>query len=131
MSRRPLRSTRTVSLLPYSPRFRSFLIGVGLKDLHYLVGDAIGALRPGVDHLVVLLTLSDQAVLILLLVLADQIAGVVDVLFLRQRHDYVVLAERDTGLEGAGKAERHNAIAEDDGLILAAMSIHHVDDDGD
>ena len=37
--------------------------------LHHLLGDAIRAARPGVDHLVVLLARGDQAVLVLLLVL--------------------------------------------------------------
>ena len=49
------------------------------RDLgHHLVGDAVGGLGPGVDHLVVLLALGDQAVGVLLLVLLDQLAGVVD-----------------------------------------------------
>ena len=34
---------------------------------HHLVGDLVGALRPGVDHLVVFLALGDQAFVELLL----------------------------------------------------------------
>ena len=51
--------------------------------LHHLLGDAVGAVRPGVDHLVVLLALGDQAVLVLLLVLLDLRLGLVDQLRLR------------------------------------------------
>ena len=52
--------------------------------LHHLVGDAVRAVRPGIDDLVVLLALGDQAVLILLLVLLDLGARVVDQLRLRR-----------------------------------------------
>ena len=41
--------------------------------LHHLLGDQLGALRPGVDHLVVLLAAGDQAVVVLLLVLAHEV----------------------------------------------------------
>ena len=46
--------------------------------LHHRFGDLLGALRPGVDDLVVLLALGDQAVVVLLLELLDQLAGVLD-----------------------------------------------------
>ena len=46
--------------------------------LHHRVGDLVGALRPGVDHLVVLLALGDQAVVVLLLELLGELAGLVD-----------------------------------------------------
>ena len=43
-----------------------------LDALHHFVGDLVRALGPGVDDLVVLLALGDQAVIVLLLVLLGQ-----------------------------------------------------------
>ncbi len=85
------------------------------------------ALRPGVDHLVVLLALRDQAVLVLLLVFLRERARLLDHLPLGVRHDHVVLAERDAGLERMMEAERHDAVAEDHRLLLAAVAIDRVD----
>ena len=99
--------------------------------LHHLVGDLLGGLRPGVDHLVVLLALGDQAVVELLLVLLHQVARVGHHLPLRARHDHVVLAERDAGLEGVVEAERHDAVAEDHRLLLPAVAVDGVDHPGD
>jgi hypothetical protein len=45
---------------------------------HHLVGDLVGALGPGVDDLVVLLALGDQAVVVLLLVLLRPACGCLD-----------------------------------------------------
>ena len=44
------------------------LVALDRRDFpHHLFGDLLGALRPGIDHLVVLLALGDQAVIELLL----------------------------------------------------------------
>ena len=43
------------------------------------------------------------------------------------RHHHVVLAERDAGLERVIEAERHDAVAEDDRLLLPAMAVDGVD----
>jgi hypothetical protein len=48
----------------------------GGNALHHLIGDLVGALGPGIDHLVVLLALRDQTVIVLLLELLDQILRV-------------------------------------------------------
>ena len=61
--------------------------------LHHLVGHPVGALRPGIDDLVVLLALGDEAVDILLLVLLGELARLVDELLLGIGNDHVVLAE--------------------------------------
>ena len=53
--------------------------------LHHLVGDLVGGLRPGVDDLVVLLALRDQAVVVLLLEFLGEVLGLVDDLPLRGR----------------------------------------------
>ena len=98
---------------------------------HHLLGELVGALRPGVDDLVVLLALGDQAVLVLLLVILGERAGGVDDLPLVLRHDHVVLAEGDARLEGVREAERHDAIAEDHRLLLTAAAIDGVDHPGD
>src|SRR3546814_18534675 len=102
MIRRPPRSTRTDTLFPYTTLFRS-------DDLHHLVGDAVGALRPHVDHLVVLLALGDQAVEVLLLELLHLGLGLLDEAGLGVRDHQVVLAERDAGLAGVAEAERHRS----------------------
>ena len=90
------------------------LVAAGGRDLaHHRVGDHVGAFGPGVDHLVVLLALGDQAVHVLLLELLDLVAGRVDQLPLGLGDDHVVLAERDAGLERLGEAEAHDLVAED------------------
>src|SRR6266481_752184 len=60
--------------------------------LHHFVGDQVGRLRPGVDHLVVLLALGDQAVVVLLLEFLGVVAGLLDDLPLRTGDHHVVLA---------------------------------------
>ena len=72
-----------------------------LDALHHLVGDAVGALGPGVDDLVVLLALGDQAVIVLLLVFARERARLRHQPRLGVGDDHVVLAERDARLEAA------------------------------
>ena len=99
--------------------------------LHHLLGDLLGALRPGVDHLVVLLAAGDQAVIVLLLVLAHEVARLVHDGVLGLRDHHVVLAERDAGPAGIGEAEPHDPVAEDDRLLLTAVAIDHVDHVGD
>ena len=106
------------------------LLGRG-DFLHHLLGDFFGRLRPGVDHLVVLLAMGDQAVVVLLLEILRQRTGGVDDLPLRVRHDHVVLAERDAGLERVVEAERHDAVAEDHRLLLAAVTVDLIDHAGD
>ena len=104
----------------------------GRRDfLHHRFGDLLGALRPGVDHLVVLFAVGDQAVIVLLLEVFDLLARILDDLPLGVRHDHVVLAEGDAGLERMMEAERHHAVAEDDGLFLPAMAIDGIDHVGD
>src|SRR3546814_2210354 len=111
MIRRPPRSTRTDTLFPYTTLFRS--------------------LRPHVDHLVVLLALGDQAVEVLLLELLHLGLGLLDEAGLGVRDHQVVLAERDAGLAGVAEAERHDAVAEDHRVLLAAVAVDDVDQLGD
>ena len=106
-------------------------IDVSRHHLHHLVGHPLGAVRPDVDHLVVLLALGDQAVEILLLVLLHLLLRFGDQLVLGLRDDQVVLAEGDAGLAGVGEAQAHHAVGEDHRLLLTAMAIDHVDDVGD
>ena len=103
----------------------------GRDFLHHRVGDGVGGLRPGVDDLVVLLALGDEAVVVLLLELLGEFARGLDGLPLRRRHHHVVLAERDAGLERVIEAERHDAVAEDDRLFLAAVAVDLIDHPGD
>ena len=94
---------------------------------HHLFGELVGALRPGVDDLVVLLALGDQAVVVLLLVFLGERGGILDDLRLGVGHHHVVLAERDAGLERLAEAERHDAVAEDHRLLLPALAVDDVD----
>ena len=94
---------------------------------HHLLGELVGALRPGVDHLVVLLALGDQAVVVLLLVFLRQSGGLGDEPRLRLRHHHVVLAERNAGLERLSEPDRHDPVAEDDRLLLPAIAVDGVD----
>src|SRR4051794_36284409 len=73
----------------------------------------------------------DQTVVVLLLEILRQRTGGVDDLPLGVRHDHVVLAERNAGLERVVEAERHDAVAEDHRLLLAAVTIDLVDHAGD
>ena len=54
-----------------------------------------------------------------------------DQLLLAGRDDQVVLAERDAGLAGLLEAERHQPVAEDHRLLLAAVAVDLVDDVAD
>ena len=101
---------------------------LGGRDLqHHLVGDPVRGLGPGVDHLVVLLALGDQAVGVLLLVLLDQLAGFGHQHLLAGRDDDVVLAEGDAGLGRFLEAEAHDLIGEDHRRLLAAVPVDGVD----
>src|SRR3546814_14321487 len=91
MIRQPPRSTRTDTLFPYTTLFRS----------------------------IILLLLRNQAVLILLLEVLHQDAGLFDQLFLGVGDNHVVLAERNAGAEGVAEAERHDRIGEQHRLFLA------------
>ena len=99
----------------------------GRNALHHLFGELVRAFRPGVDHLVVLLALRDQAVVVLLLVFLGGGARRLDDVLLRRRHDHVVLAEGNARLERLAEAQRHDAVAEDDRLLLPAIAVDGVD----
>ena len=103
-------------------------LGLRLDLVHHGVGDLVAAAAPGVDHLVVLLLLGDQAVLILLLVILHERAGLVDQADLLVRDDHVVLAEADAGLEGVAEAQPHDRVGEQHRLLLAGVAIDDVDD---
>ena len=75
------------------------LAGLGVGDaLHHLLGHVVGAARPGIEHLVVLLALGDQAFEVLLLELLDVGLGGRDHRLLGVRDHQVILAEGDAGL---------------------------------
>ena len=103
----------------------------GSDALHHLVGDLVAALGPGVDNLVVLFALGDEAVIVLLLELLDLLAGLLDDFVLARRDHHVVLAEGNTGAGGMLEAEVHDPVTEDDRLLLAAAAIDRVDHLGD
>src|SRR6266699_3448698 len=60
-----------------------------------------------------------------------QRAGILDDFPFRGRHHHVVLAEGNAGLEREMEAQRHDAVAEDDRLLLPAVAIDDVDHVGD
>jgi len=86
---------------------------------------------PHVDDLVVFLALGDQAVLILLFVLLHLFLGVGNKAPLLRGDDQIVLAERDAGLARLLEPQRHQPVAEDDRLLLAAVAVNLVDDVAD
>ena len=94
---------------------------------HHLFGQLVRALRPGINNLVVLLALSDQAVIILLLIFLRQSGGVSNNFRLGFRHNHVVLTERNTGLERFAEACRHDAVTEYNRLLLTAVAVDGVD----
>ena len=100
-----------------------------LGDLaHHRVGDLVRGLGPGVDDLVVLLALGDQAVEILLLELLHLILDLLDDGPFVVRDHHVVLAERDAGAERLAEAHAHDLVAEDHRFLLAAVAVDGVDD---
>src|SRR5690606_28514149 len=68
-----------------------------LNALHHFVGNALRALGPGVNDLVVLFALSDQTVIVLLLVFLGERFRLGDDASLGIRDNHVILAEGDTG----------------------------------
>ncbi len=83
-----------------------FLVDLNRADaLHHFLGDEIAALAPGVDNLVVLFALGDEAVIVLLLVFLHERLRVADELRLGVRNDHVVLAERDAGAAGMAQSQ--------------------------
>ena len=109
----------------------TLVLADGRDARHHFLGELVGALGPGVDDLVVFLALGDQAVIVLLLVFLGQRRSLGDEARLRIRHDHVVLAERNAGLERFPEAERHDPVAEDDRLLLPAIAVDDVDHVGD
>src|SRR5437763_857877 len=117
-----------------SPLSGSRISTAGLRPanfLEHLFGNAVRAARPHVDDLVVLLALRDQAVLVLLLILLDLLLRLADQAAFLLGHDQIVLAERNAGLAGLLEPERHQTVAKDDRLLLAAMAVDLVDDVAD
>ena len=114
-----------IELISPSRPSASYLGGGDLG--HHLVGDAVGGLGPGVDDLVVLLALGDQAVGVLLLVLFHELAGLFDDRRLALRDDDVVLAEGDAGLGRLAEAQAHDLVGEDDRRLLTAVPVDGVD----
>ena len=94
---------------------------------HHFICNAVCALGPGVDDLVVLFALRDEAVNILLLIFLHEITCLVDQLFLGFGNDHVILAEGNACLESVIEAERHDAVAKDNRLFLATMTVDGVD----
>src|SRR6516164_3923345 len=110
------------------------LLRCGLRGgdfLHHRFGNFLGALRPGINHLVVFLTLGDQAVIVLLFEFLDGLARLLDDRALGAGHHHVVLAERNAGLERVMEAERHDAVAEDHRLFLSVVAVDGIDHAGD
>ena len=99
----------------------------GRDAVHHFLGDAVRALRPGIDDLVVFLHLRDEAVIILLLVVENERFGVGDDLLLRLGDEHVVLAEGDAGLIGVVEAQGHDPVAENDRFLLTAGAVDGVD----
>ena len=99
----------------------------GRNTLHHLVGDEIRTARPDVDNLVVLLTLSDQTIKILLFEGLHLGFGLVDILLLQVGSRQIGDTERDAGVTGLTETKRHQAVTEDDRVLLTTVTVHVVD----
>ena len=99
-----------------------------LSDLvHHGVSDIVSTLRPGVDHLVVLLALGDETVDILLLVIGYEVARRAHQVRLGVRDEHVVLTEGNAGLGRFLEAQPHDLVTEDDRRLLTAVAVDGVD----
>ena len=108
------------------------LLTEALGDLaHHRIGDLVRGLGPGVDDLVVLLALGDQAVIVLLLIFLGQLVGTGNQLDLGARDQHVVLAEGNAGAAGMTEPELHDAVTENDRVFLTGMAIDGIDHLGD
>ena len=85
-------------------------------------------MRPSIDHFVVFLAVGDQAVGILLLELLHFFQGIANMLALGRRDDHVVFAEGNTGFGCVFEAQCHDAVSEQHGFFLAAMTVYRFDD---
>ena len=102
-----------------------------LDFVHHGICHLVAATAPRVDHLVVLFLLRDQAILILLLEILYERAGIVNRADLRIRDDHVVLAERNACLECVLETQRHDRIGKQHSLFLACVTIDDVDNVAD
>src|SRR5258706_2094859 len=109
-----------------------FGIDPGLRDLlHHFRRHLIGTFRPGIHHEIVFLAIGRQPFEELLLELAHTMARLLDQLLLGIGNNHVVLAEGDAGLASLAEAQRHGRVAEQNGLLLPAMTIDLIDDVAD
>ena len=102
-----------------------------LQLVHHGVGDLVTACGPGVDHLVILFLLRDQAVLILLLKIGNNRLGFGNHFGFFFRNDHVVLAERNTGLERIFEAKRHDGVCEENRVFLTRVTVDLIDNVAD
>ena len=109
-------------------RVTDFLL---LDRLHHLCRDFVGDRGPGIDDLVVLFALRDQAFEVLLLELFYLGLRLVDQAPLRIRNNQIVLAEGNAGERRIAEACGHQAVAEDHRLFLTACAVDIVDQGGD
>ena len=76
-----------------------------VEVLDHRLGDLVGGGVPLLDDRLVALLLGDQAVVVLVGDVADELVVLVEDLLLLGRHDDVVLGDRDAGLRGVLEAE--------------------------
>ena len=95
--------------------------------LHHGFGHALGALRPDVDDLVVLLTRGDQTILVLLLEVLDLLLSLTDDVPLVVRDHQVVLAEGNAGRGRVLETQRHQRIGEQHRILLPGRPVDGVD----
>ena len=95
--------------------------------LHHFFCKLVRALHPGINNFIVFLALGDQTIIILLLIFLGCSARLGNNSFLCFWHDHVVFAEGNSSLEGFSEAQGHNAVTENNRLLLTAVAIDGVD----
>ena len=108
----------------------AFLLHGG-DAVHHFLGDLVSAFGPCIDHLIVFFELGDEAIVVLLLKLKHHLVSPPDDLCFGIGDLHVVLAERDAGPKGLVEPESHDLVAEDDRLLLTAVTVDGIDHGGD
>ncbi len=111
--------------------FRLFIHLNRRNLVHHRVRNLVSTLGPGINNLVVLLALRDEAVDVLLLIFLREQACLFNKTFLLRRNNHVVHTEGNTCTACLTETKTHDLVTEDNRLLLTTMAINHVDHAGD
>ena len=100
---------------------------LGRQSFDHCAADLILNFGPDIDDLVVTLAVGDDAVVVLLLNLADLLLRAVEQMRLLRRNGHVLDRDRDSGLGGEFEADVLQAVGENDRRLVAGAAIDDVD----